>query len=143
MVHELPIISHTSQWNAHIDTIGPGGKVCETQDEYNSLLLEWVENLDIAKEIGRQGKQFAEDRYSWGRVLEQVEAVFEDVYRNKSQLLLNWKPLSLDIYKKRKFYFMIRFVLLSLTVKFLVKFFGQKSTQVLPKTKNYFRLLLK
>jgi len=143
MVHELPVISHTSQWNAHIDTIGSGGKVCETQDEYNALLLEWIENLDIAKEVGKRGKQFAESRYSWDIVLQQIEDVFEEVYANKNQLLSDWRPLSLDIYRKRKFYYTIRFVLLNLTVKFLVKFFGQKSTQVLPKIKNYFRLLLK
>ena len=143
MIHELPVISHTSQWNAHIDTIGPGGKVCELQDEYNALLLEWVENMDVANEIGRQGRQFAIDRYSWDIVIQQIEGVFEEVYSNKRYLLSDWRPLPLGIYKKRKIYYTARFFLLNLTVKFLVKFFGQKSTQFLPKMKNYLRLLLR
>ena len=139
MVHKLPIISHTSQWNAHIDTIGIGGKVCKTQNEYNNLLLKWVQNLDIAKDIGKQGKLFAEERYSWDGVLKQIEDIFENIDRNKDKLLLNWRPLSLDMYKKRKIYYFIRFYILNLTVMMLIKLFGQRSTRILPIIKNFFR----
>ena len=141
MVHKLPIISHTSQWNAHIDTIGIGGKVCKTQNEYNNLLLKWVQNLDIAKDIGKQGKLFAEERYSWDGVLKQIEDIFENIDRNKDKLLLNWRPLSLDMYKKRKIYYFIRFYILNLTVMMLIKLFGQRSTRTLPIIKNFFRKL--
>jgi len=141
MVHKLPIISHTSQWNAHIDTIGIGGKVCKTQNEYNNLLLKWVQNLDIAKDIGKQGKLFAEERYSWDGVLKQIEDIFENIDRNKDKLLLNWRPLSLDMYKKRKIYYFIRFYILNLTVMMLIKLFGQRSTRILPIIKNFFRKL--
>ena len=143
MIHGLPIISHTSQWNAHIDTIGPGGQVCETQDEYNKVLLSWVENIETAKKIGENGQIFAENRYGWDKILMQIENVFEEVYQNKKELLKDWEPLPLNIYTKRKIIYFLRFFTLQIAVNILVKLFGQHSTVVLPKIKNYFRKLIK
>jgi len=136
MFHGLPVVSHTSQWNAHIDTIGPGGRVCETQEEYNNTLLEWLQNLDKAKEIGMKGQAFAEARYSWRTILDKIEKVFEDVYENKKEFQKEHIPLPLSIYNRRKPYYFIRFYLLKFVTNILVKFFGQKSTMWLPKMKN-------
>ena len=141
MIHELPVVSHTSQWNAHIDTIGPGGCVKETQADYNKVLLLWVEDLNIARKVGVKGKNFAKNRYSWEVVLRQIEDTFQEVFQNKTNLLLEWDPLPLDVYSKRKYYYIIRHTLLNLTVKALASIFGQKSTRVLPKIKYYLRIL--
>jgi glycosyltransferase involved in cell wall biosynthesis len=143
MIHSLPVVSHTSQWNAHIDTIGPGGVVLDSQSEYSETLLQWIENFDAAKEIGEKGCDFANGRYSWERVLLQVEKVFEDVYKNKSKLILDWKPLPLSIYQKRKPYYTARYVLLNLALKFLVRFFGQKSTRFLVDLKRFSKKIYK
>ena len=134
MMHKLPVISHKSQWNAHIDTIGPGGIVTNNQKHYNETLLNWINNIEASKEIGLKGYTYANERYSFDQIINQIESSFIsvfNVYKTKK-----FQPLSLNIYRKRRIIYFIRYYLIVISTYILIKIFGQKGTQLIPKLKQ-------
>ena len=136
MMHKLPIISHKSQWNAHIDTIGPGGIVTDNQLQYNETLFNWVNNLDESKIIGEKGYDYAIDRYSYNKIISQIEKSLISVFdKNKNNI---FNPLSIDIYKKRKYIYFLRYYMIRTITIVLIKIFGQQGTRMLPKVKQLF-----
>ena len=140
MIHSLPVLSHKSQWNAHIDTLGPGGIVCENQNDYNKILLSWVENLEKAKDFGEKGFQYALNRYSWKSTISIIENVFLEA---ANMNLKGWLPVKLSIYKKRKILYFLRHFILSISTFILIKLFGQKASVFPVKAKQRIKNLLK
>jgi glycosyltransferase involved in cell wall biosynthesis len=140
MFHKLPVISHTSQWNAHIDTLGPGGIVCASQDQYNKTLLLWVNNITTANQYGEKGYLFAKKRYTWEETLNIIENSFIEAQKMK---LDDWQPLSVLMYRNRKYIYFLRYYLI-LTITFiLVKVFGQKGSTILVKSKQKIKTIFK
>ena len=140
MIHKLPVISHKSQWNAHIETIGPGGFVCDNQKQYNELLLSWIKNLDHAKNIGIEGYEYALKKYTNKRIVTQIENIFKIVFEKKRNY--NFNPPSKKIYRTRFLFYFPRYYLIK-TFNFLMIFIlGQRGTRILPKIKQYFIKLL-
>lgn len=133
MFHGLPIISHESQWNAHIDTIGPGGIVCKNQKQYNEVLIDWVNKHEKVKKIGLKAKNFAIENYSYNPIIEKIENIF---IQHSEFRLLNWSPLQLEIYKKRKIRMLIRYFLIQSITFFIVNVFGQKATRIISWVKH-------
>lgn len=83
MIHKLPIISHTAQWNAHIETIGAGGVVVSDTSKYASTLGEWILNISKAKKIGMLGYDEAVQKYSFPAIVSRFEKILIEVAHNE------------------------------------------------------------
>ncbi len=82
MMHKLPIISHKAQWNAHIETIGPGGVVVSNSSQYASILSEWILDISRAKKIGALGYDQAVKKYSFPAIVSRFEGILIEVTQN-------------------------------------------------------------
>ena len=134
MAHSLPVISHTSQWNAHIDTLGPGGIVCESQNHYNETLINWIKDKNIRDSFGLAGKKYSIERYTWKSTLTLIENEIINAFNLFKPL--KYKPVALSIYKKRKIIMIFRFYFIKIATKVLIYIFGQKGSQYLSKAKR-------
>ena len=99
-------------------------------------LFNWVNNLDESKIIGEKGYDYAIDRYSYNKIISQIEKSLISVFdKNKNNI---FNPLSIDIYKKRKYIYFLRYYMIRTITIVLIKIFGQQGTRILPKVKQLF-----
>lgn len=64
MIHGIPVLSHTAQWNAHIETLGGGGIVVNNEKEYIRQIIRLLTDIKTASHYGSIGKKIAMAKYS-------------------------------------------------------------------------------
>lgn len=131
MIHNLPIISHKSQWNAHVETIGDGGIVCEGQRDYNLELLKMAEDPVLRSSRGEKSFRRALELYSWGISLNLIEKSLVDSIIEFRETGKYWIPLPLNIYSNRRaLYFRLRRIFTNIILAILIWIFGQKGARL-------------
>jgi glycosyltransferase involved in cell wall biosynthesis len=138
MIHKLPVISHTAQWNAHIETIGSGGHVAKTEMEYSDVLLSWINNLEQANKIGMSGYEEAINKYSNAKAIEVIQ-------NNIIEAIIEWKLISKDkqnISKKMiegiSYVYLIRFFGILSYNKLMSFMFGSRGSNIVLLTQQLF-----
>lgn len=84
MMHGKPCISHYVQCgaNAMAETIGPGGYVVNSVDEYTKVLTKLINNPTLRKNLGDAAKSYAHGNYSIDVCVHRLEKIWLDILDN-------------------------------------------------------------
>jgi hypothetical protein len=118
MIHGVPVLSHTAQWNAHIETLGGGGMVLNNEREYSREIIRLLSDLKIAKDYGSIGKKIAIEKYSRNSAIQKIISSINLTL--KDEYLFTDGKQSSKISPMFNLYCLIRFF----GIKFMVKAFN-------------------
>ncbi len=101
MIHRLPIVSIYGKNNGHIDVIGKTVEVAKTQQDYNEILLDLVENNQKRNLIGSLSYKRAIEEFS----IRSMKKYFENLFSQKYLEYQNatFSVISTSIYDKFSF----------------------------------------
>ena len=102
MIHKLPVVSIYGKNNGHIDVIGKTVEVAKTQEDYNRILLDLVENDHKRSLIGSLSYARAIEEFS----VQSMKKYFEDLFLKKHLEYQNvsFKVIDFSIYNKFSFH---------------------------------------
>lgn len=83
MSYGMPIVSHTAASNGHIETVGDGGKVVNTLEEYVDYLKKLIEQEDYRKLIGDRAKSRFMNYLSMDNNMNKIVNILEEVYEHE------------------------------------------------------------
>lgn len=125
MIHRLPVISHKAQWNAHVETIGTGGVVADTFQEYVDTLSKWVMDSSIARQIGERGYEIAVKRYTWSQTVYRFEQMLENILLSSSSITSRCREPAAKVEYSVNYFFLIRYFSIMLLNRICRLFLGR------------------
>lgn len=132
MMHRLPIVSHKAQWNAHIETIGSGGIVCDGQADYNQALAKLCVDVELRRSMGELGYFRANALYRWPGIIEKIEGAILGAHEESQLLSYIWTPLPHNIYvPSALLYYRVRRLFLNSINRCFIYVFGAKGGRIL------------
>lgn len=84
MSYGVPVVSHTAASNGHIETVGDGGIVVNSIDEYIEVLKNFLENPSMRKTIGSKAKLRFDNHLSIDNNMKRIRTIIEEVYKKES-----------------------------------------------------------
>lgn len=101
MIHKLPVVSIYGKNNGHIDVIGKTIEIAKTQQDYNRIILDLVEDSDKRNLIGSLSYKRALEEFS----IQSMKNYFENLFLKKQLEYQNttFRVPSFSIYDKFSF----------------------------------------
>jgi glycosyltransferase involved in cell wall biosynthesis len=138
MIHKLPIVSHTAQWNAHIETIGSGGYVANNEKEYADVLLTWINNMEQAKKVGMSGFEEANKKYTNASAIEVIQNQIIDAITEWKIIGGNNQKMTFEILKGVNYFYLIRFFGIQFYNRSMTFMFGVRGSNIVLSTQQLF-----
>lgn len=77
MACETPVLAFDSPGVNEVAS--QGGRLFSSTAELTEMILELHENMPLRIALGRRGRRAVEEKYSWSKVLDAVESIYEEV----------------------------------------------------------------
>ena len=138
MIHKLPIISHTAQWNAHIETIGAGGRVVSNERDYSSELLAWINNREQARSVGLRGYAEAIRKYSSESAIKMIQNQIIEAISDWRAIPDKVKNRHIKLSKNINYLYLIRFFAIQFYNKLMVLIFGSRGSAIVLYSQQFF-----
>ena len=86
MSYGTPIISHVAPAMGHVETIGDGGVVCKSGEEYVTMMNVFLADKKERLAVGAKAKKRYEEHFSVKSVVDQVVEVYDELMVKKNEV---------------------------------------------------------